>query len=209
MSILYYGADGCIHQLGDNELTHYNHNHDALGRFAKSSGARSAQRQLRSLEVKRVKALGKEMKADYKYSKARAKYEDSGSKSKLKRKKLYDKAAKRESEYLKSIKARQNVEKTKNESLKKAYNKGYQVSGYYTMRSSQRGKDFVNFVLGSQTIGYGVVLGKNTSQAQKYAAKYNNQTPSRIGMTKYSVYDRNKRKKTSTRRKAISYMLYD
>lgn len=38
MSILYYGSDGKIHGLGDkNMLAHYNHNHDKLGRFAKSS----------------------------------------------------------------------------------------------------------------------------------------------------------------------------
>lgn len=39
MSILYYGTDGKIHGLGDkNTLMHYNHNHDKLGRFAKSNG---------------------------------------------------------------------------------------------------------------------------------------------------------------------------
>ncbi len=209
MYIEYYGNDGRIRQLGDCELIHYNHNHDARGRFAKSSGARSAQKQLRSYEVTRVKALGREMKADYKFSKARAKYEASSSKSENKRKKLYNKVAKRESEYLNSVKNRQNAENNRNDSIKKAQNKGYQVSGYYTMRSSQRGRDFVNFAIGTETIGFATVLAKNTSQAQKYAEKYNNQTPSRIGMTKYSVNDPNKRKRTSTRRKAISYMSYD
>ncbi len=39
MSILYYGSDGKIHGLGDkNTLMHYNHNHDKLGRFARSNG---------------------------------------------------------------------------------------------------------------------------------------------------------------------------
>lgn len=39
MSILYYGSDGKIHGLGDkNTLMHYNHNHDALGRFARTWG---------------------------------------------------------------------------------------------------------------------------------------------------------------------------
>lgn len=41
MYIEYYANDGSIKSLGDNELAHYNHNHDALGRFSKSSGARN------------------------------------------------------------------------------------------------------------------------------------------------------------------------
>lgn len=42
MSILYYGTDGIVHRLGDmNMLMHYNHNHDALGRFASSNTART------------------------------------------------------------------------------------------------------------------------------------------------------------------------
>jgi hypothetical protein len=39
MYIYYQGSDGSIRTLGDNELAHYNHNHDSLGRFAKSAGA--------------------------------------------------------------------------------------------------------------------------------------------------------------------------
>lgn len=39
MYIYYQGSDGSIRTLGDNELVHYNHNHDALGRFARSAGA--------------------------------------------------------------------------------------------------------------------------------------------------------------------------
>lgn len=42
MSILYYGSDGKIHELGDkNTLMHYNHNHDSLGRFAKSTATKA------------------------------------------------------------------------------------------------------------------------------------------------------------------------
>lgn len=39
MYVYYQGSDGYIKTLGDDELAHYNHNHDALGRFAKSAGA--------------------------------------------------------------------------------------------------------------------------------------------------------------------------
>lgn len=38
MNIIYMANDGCIRCLGDNELAHYNHNHDKLGRFARSVG---------------------------------------------------------------------------------------------------------------------------------------------------------------------------
>lgn len=38
MYIYYQGNDGCIKTIGDNELAHYNHNHDAFGRFAGRSG---------------------------------------------------------------------------------------------------------------------------------------------------------------------------
>ena len=189
----------------NNYLEHYNHNHDALGRFAKSSGARVSQKKLRAAEVNRVKALGKEMRADYKYGKARANYESGGSSNSKKR----DKVSKREKEYISAVKNRQRAEKQKNDLLKKTYNNGYEVSGYSTMRSSQRGKDFTNYVIGTSIIGMPAVLAKNTSQAQKYVAKYNNQTPSRIRMTKYTVNDKNKTKKPTKRRKAVSYMLYD
>lgn len=36
--IQYMGQDGRVHCLGDNELMHFNHNHDKLGRFASSNG---------------------------------------------------------------------------------------------------------------------------------------------------------------------------
>lgn len=38
MYIEYYASDGSVRGLGDNELQHYNHKHDALGRFARGSG---------------------------------------------------------------------------------------------------------------------------------------------------------------------------
>ena len=41
MYIEYYASDGSIKTLGDNELAHFNHNHDAFGRFTSSSGSRT------------------------------------------------------------------------------------------------------------------------------------------------------------------------
>lgn len=42
MYIYYKGSDGSVRTLGDNELAHYNHKHDALGRFARGNGGGSS-----------------------------------------------------------------------------------------------------------------------------------------------------------------------
>lgn len=42
MYIEYYGNDGSIRYLGDAELAHFNHNHDALGRFSSGNGVSSS-----------------------------------------------------------------------------------------------------------------------------------------------------------------------
>ena len=39
MTVYYCGSDGRVRGLGDNELIHFNHNHDRLGRFARSNGS--------------------------------------------------------------------------------------------------------------------------------------------------------------------------
>ena len=46
MYVYYQGSDGSIKTLGDDELVHYNHNHDALGRFAGRSGGGSSSSQI-------------------------------------------------------------------------------------------------------------------------------------------------------------------
>lgn len=54
----YQASDGSIRLLGDNELTHYNHNHDALGRFARSGGMLSgSKRSIRKANRKELQVL--------------------------------------------------------------------------------------------------------------------------------------------------------
>ena len=51
MYVKYQASDGSVHTLGDNELVHYNHNHDSLGRFARGSGGGSTyESKMRSLD---------------------------------------------------------------------------------------------------------------------------------------------------------------
>ena len=52
MYIEYYDGNGLIKSLGDGELIHYNHNHDALGRFAGSKGGSSPQQRLNTIAKK-------------------------------------------------------------------------------------------------------------------------------------------------------------
>lgn len=59
MDILYFGSDGMIRALGDtNFFSHYNHNHDKLGRFAVSKGAaRKIDRLQRKIDKRQQKIV--------------------------------------------------------------------------------------------------------------------------------------------------------
>lgn len=207
--IQYIGQDGRTHTLGDNELAHYNHNHDKLGRFASSSGsARSAQRSLRKLETHRVKTLGREMKADYKFRKAYQKANSNLDKTaaysmkknanpkridRLKKKtfKSMDETTKYKDKANTYEKNRHETEKFINKAISNAEKNGYKVSSKATVRSSQRGKDFVNAYLGAEIAGlvgaYVAISAKNKKQQKKYGPYYEKQTPSRIASNKYNV----------------------
>ena len=50
MSVAYKAQDGKIRKLGDSELMHFNHNHDKLGRFARSNGASRAVSKIDTLQ---------------------------------------------------------------------------------------------------------------------------------------------------------------
>ena len=78
MYVYYQGSDGSIKTLGDNELAHFNHNHDALGRFAKSGlgkvtkyerKAQKAQIKAGKYQGKSAKYLAKSAKREMKLSK--------------------------------------------------------------------------------------------------------------------------------------------
>lgn len=78
MNIYYQANDGSIRSLGDNELAHYNHNHDALGRFAKSGlnkvakyekKAQKAQVKAGKYQSKSARYLSKSAKREMKLAK--------------------------------------------------------------------------------------------------------------------------------------------
>ena len=205
--INYIGQDGRVHYLGENELMHYNHNHDKLGRFASSGGsARSIQRGLRKLEKHRVETLGREMKANYKFRKAYAKADKklnkaakaamSSDKKKADRLKesafsSMTKSSKKQKKYETYVNNRKDTEAFINKAIANANKNGYTVSSKAGTRSSQRGKDFLDIYLQAETAGFiGIVAGqsrKRQNYQKKYGQYYSNQTPSRIEYKKYNV----------------------
>ena len=69
MTQIYYTAqDGSVRCLGDNELAHFNHNHDRLGRFSTSSGAVRAAKKIDKLQGKIDKRQAKIDKLNKKIS---------------------------------------------------------------------------------------------------------------------------------------------
>lgn len=198
MYIEYYASDGSLMCLGDvNELCHYNHNHDALGRFAKSVGSISSkkvsspgqyQRKANKLEKMssegRAKALTKEYKAE-KLSK----------KGKKKAAKLQKDQAKKYREI--ASKAKDSAKKTAGEAFSK---KHYTVSEEIYERNTQRKRDVAVAVgigalmpapkpvrVGSY-LAYDVVADRRSSS--KYGVKKGNNAgehPRGMYTKKYSV----------------------
>lgn len=73
MNIYYQVSDGNIKSLGDNELAHYNHNHDSSGRFARS-GLNNVVKYERKAQKAQIKA-GNYQSKSAKYLKKSAKRE--------------------------------------------------------------------------------------------------------------------------------------
>lgn len=84
MYIYYKGSDGSVRTLGDNELAHYNHNHDALGRFARGSGSSPTQRaKIISSKINKIDAkTGKLQRKAAKYTAKASKYQRKSNKVK-------------------------------------------------------------------------------------------------------------------------------
>lgn len=86
MYVYYQGSDGSIRSLGDSELAHYNHNHDALGRFARGNGGSSTyESKMRSLD-KATNKINKKTQSlrskEVKYRAKAAKYQRKANKVK-------------------------------------------------------------------------------------------------------------------------------
>ncbi len=222
MYIEYYASDGSIRTLGDNELAHYNHNHDALGRFARSSGARSYRRQIKQHTKQYTKEYAGRMRSHYKAQKAfdkmntynekiRKKHADTKENVTLPNGKKGVSYAVTDREHKKIMKlandvgkyntrtagykwAQKNEKKAINQLVKSAKKEGYDVSSRKATRSAQRGRDFVNTLMASSVVGgYPAVLAKNKRQYTKYGQYYNGETPSRIYVDYYKIKDKTKR----------------
>ncbi len=87
MYIEYYGNDGRIRSLGDNELAHFNHNHGPDGRFARGNGVSSYDSRLARVNKKMTKTDKKIQslrKKEANYKVKAAKYERKAVKKKAK-----------------------------------------------------------------------------------------------------------------------------
>ena len=80
MNIKYYASDGSIRTLGDDELAHYNHNHDSMGRFAKSGLGKVVkyEKKAQKAQIKAGKYQGKSAKYLIKSAKRERKLAKSG-----------------------------------------------------------------------------------------------------------------------------------
>ena len=192
--IQYVGQDGVVHILGENELMHYNHNHDSLGRFASSNGSRMAYRYaLNRMDNRHVKLRGKELKTTVSAERTAKKLSNISQKNRPasyeKTKAKLEKKSKKIDSYRKEQKA---IEKQINKTISDATKKGYSVKSIQTSETSQGGKDFVTAYLAVRTgaviagpIGaVGGLAARNAIQGKLYESRYENrfggQNPSHI-----------------------------
>lgn len=194
MNIYYYGSDGLIYSLGDNELYHYNHNHDALGRFAGKVGSvssrsvsspREYKRKANKLESLSTKGRAKAMKKEYK--------SDSLSKKGKNVKAKLEKAQAKKYRDI-SSKAGNMAKKTAGEAFSKNH---YTVSEKIVKKSTERGKDWaVAIGIAELMPASGPVRGatyaayykaSNVRSEKKYGSSNKGENPRQMYATKYSV----------------------
>lgn len=174
-------------------LRHYNHNHDALGRFARSSGAtitskkaltkpREYQRQLKKLDRINVDARSAAMKSEYKAGKLNRKGNTTKAKQKLSDAKKYRNI---------SEKAASRAKQLGKEAVKKNYD--VKMKQVWTRSTSERRKDaivFAGLVAASPIrpiipyIGYDVVA---TSRSRKRYEPIYGEAPRKMLGNKYKV----------------------
>lgn len=189
---MYYLTNGVM-VLSNRELAHYNHNHDKLGRFAKSANAaitskkalstpKDYKRQLNRLDRVNVDARAGAMTSEYKASKAKRK----GDTTKAK---LYQANAKK---YRKiSQKAANRTKQLGKEAVKKNYD--VKMTHVWTHSTSERRKDAivaVSLIAGSPVrpiipyLGYYAV--STTKSRKRYEPIYG-EAPRKMLGTKYKV----------------------
>ena len=187
MYIEYYASDGSLMCLGDvNELCHYNHNHDALGRFAKSAGAsiskagnasygKQYKKQLNKMDKLSTKARGRAMESEYK--------------AKMGNPRNREKNITKAKEYRKISK---NADNQAKKLVQKALNDHYDVSMQDVYRNSKKRKDVAVSVVAG--LAYAPIitipaynLGARAYTNKKYGNYYNGENPRRVSGKKYKV----------------------
>lgn len=195
--IQYIGQDGRVRYLGDTELMHYNHNHDKLGRFARSSGvaiskASSAstgtqyRKQLKKMDKIATKARGKAMESEYK--------------SKMG-------SAKNREKYQAKTKEYRKVESDANakskELVQKALNDHYDVSMQEVYRNSKKNTDIAMSVVAASAMNPFITvpaynIGVRAHTKRVYGNTYNGENPRKVRANRYNVTPSNNKGKRGT-----------
>lgn len=200
MYIEYYASDGSLMCLGDiNELYHYNHNHDALGRFARSVGSVSSkvvsspgQYQKKANKLEKLSSAGraKAMKKEYKAKTLSEKGNSKKSKELKKEAKEYKKLASQ---------AKVNAKKTAGEAFSK---KHYNVSESKYLRNTEMKRDVAVLIadralVPTRILRAGTALGyyaaSDSIAKSRYGdPDYGGENPRQMVTTKYSVKKKKK-----------------
>lgn len=200
MYIEYYADDGRIKYLGDNnELFHYNHNHDALGRFAgkvggvaskSASSPKQYQKKANKLEKLSSDGRAKAMKKEYKSTILSEKGKNKKSKELKKEAQEYKKLASQ---------AKANAKKTAGEAFSK---KHYNVSESKYLRNTEMKRDVAVLIadralVPTRILRVGTVAGyyaaSNSIAKSRYGdPDYGGENPRQMVTTKYSVKKKKK-----------------
>ena len=211
MYIEYYASDGSLMCLGDvNELYHYNHNHDALGRFASKVGGvssmpvstpRQYKKKLNQLEKLSAKGRGMAMYEENRAGKQKAKNNERGAKYSRDQAKKYRKAAN---------KADAAAKRTAAEAFTK---EKYSVSEKIVTRNSQKTKDVlisagILAVKGGIPVVVGYNVGAHIKDNKVYRGRYKGENPRKVYGKSYSVKKPKKGEKPTYTKANKSYDNY-
>ena len=165
--IQYIGQDRKVHYLGDDELMHFNHNHDKLGRFSTSNGA--------------VRAANKIDRLQEKIGNRQAKINKLNTKIKSNRnQKRLAKAAKYDAKLLKATR------KARRASMKKAAGKTLserdqkRLMKVEKLKAKSAGKTYKNEKWEAKVANLNYKNLKNQKKIDKLTAKYGTKTLSEI-----------------------------
>ena len=206
MYIEYYANDGSLRYLGDaNELYHYNHNHDALGRFSKSVGRVSSRqvsspgqysRKANKLEKMSSEGRAKALKKEYKAKKLSAKGKKAAARLQEAQAKKYRDIA---------SKAGNAAKKTAGEAFAK---KHYTISEKVYERNTENAKDWavaagIGLLMPApRAVRLGTYLAYDAASDRRSSSKYGTKKGSNAGEHPRGMYTKKykvKKTKNGTR----------